>query len=132
MLHADEGAAQVDVENAVPFVQLDLGDRRRLVLDASVVEGDVEPAERLDSARHRRLDLLRLRYVAGNDKHIATRVPDGIGGVAQRIVGTVKNGDASAFGGERDGRGASYATGRAGDESDFTIEAIGKRHGAPC
>jgi hypothetical protein len=34
VLHADEGAAQVDVEDAIPLLQLDFMKRHRLVLDA--------------------------------------------------------------------------------------------------
>jgi hypothetical protein len=60
VLHADKRSAQVDVEDAIPFFEFDLGERRGLVFDARVVERDVEPAERLDSARDPRLDLLRL------------------------------------------------------------------------
>lgn len=125
MFHADEGAAQIDVENAVPLVEFYLSDRRRFVLDAGVVKGHVEPAKCLDSARDRRLDLLRFRYVAGDDHHFATRVPDCSSGVVQRVLSTIKDDDASAFGGERSGGSAPYAAGRAGDEGNLTGEAMG-------
>jgi hypothetical protein len=40
VLHANESAAQVDFEDAVPLIQLDLGNRCCLVLDAGIVERD--------------------------------------------------------------------------------------------
>lgn len=60
MLHADERAAQVDVEDAIPLLQLDFMKRRRLVLDARVIERAVDAAECFDSVCDRGLDFFRL------------------------------------------------------------------------
>jgi hypothetical protein len=128
VLHADKGSAQVDVEDAVPLVEFDLGKRRRLVFNTGVVEGDVQSAERLDSARDRRLNPLGHRYVAGDDQHLPTGILDRICGLPQRILCAVDDGDASAFGGERDSGGAPDAAGSAGNEGDLARKTIGTGH----
>jgi hypothetical protein len=48
VLHGDEHAAEVDRDQAIPFVVGDLVRRLDRLLDACVVEGDVEAAEALD------------------------------------------------------------------------------------
>ena len=83
------------------------------------------------SARDRRLHLLRDRDVAADDQHLATRILDRIGGLPQRILRPVEDGDASAFGGERDGGGAADATGGSGNEGDLAGKTIGAGHALP-
>ena len=47
VLHAQEDAAQVDVDDPVPLLLVVVGGRSRLLrLDAGVVEGEVQPPER--------------------------------------------------------------------------------------
>jgi hypothetical protein len=48
MLHAEEGATKVYVENAVPLLQPDFMKPSRLVLHPSAVECEVDAAERFD------------------------------------------------------------------------------------
>ena len=78
VLHADERAAQIDVEDAVPLVEVDLVQRRRLVLDAGIVEGAVDAAESFDGLSNRSLDLFRPRHIAGEPERFAAfRFNDG-------------------------------------------------------
>jgi hypothetical protein len=60
VLHANEGTAQVDVEDAIPLLQLDFVKRRCLVLDTGVVECAVDTAEGFDCLCDRSLDFFRL------------------------------------------------------------------------
>jgi hypothetical protein len=56
VLHADERTPQIYAEDAIPFLDLDLCKRRRLVLDAGIVECAVDAPEGLNSTRDRSLD----------------------------------------------------------------------------
>jgi hypothetical protein len=45
VFHAEEDATEVDVDDPVPLLLGDVGGRRDRLLDAGVVEGDVESPE---------------------------------------------------------------------------------------
>ncbi len=65
VLHAQENAAEVDVDNAVPLLLLVLRGRNCLPrLDARVVEGEVQPPESLNGLVQRSLHLLGPRHIA--------------------------------------------------------------------
>jgi hypothetical protein len=66
VLHGHERAAQVDRDQAVPFVVADLVNGLDRLLDAGVVEGDVQAAEPLDRGLQRRLELIAARHVASS------------------------------------------------------------------
>ena len=59
VLHAQEDAAQVDVDDPVPLLLVVVGGRSRLPrLDAGVVEGEVQPAKGFDRLVQRRLHVV--------------------------------------------------------------------------
>jgi hypothetical protein len=57
-----KGSRQVDREDRIPFVDRKLVDRRDM-LDAGVVDKQVDRAEARDCVLHHRFDLLGLRHV---------------------------------------------------------------------
>jgi hypothetical protein len=62
--HGQEDAAEVDRDEPVELVVGDLDDRLAGLLDAGVVDRDVEPPEALDHGRERGVDVLGARHVA--------------------------------------------------------------------
>ena len=75
-------------------------------------------AERLDSARDRRLHLLGHRDVAGDYQHLPTRILDRI--CVCRSASSVRSMMATrALGRERDGGGAPDDAGSSGNEGDL-------------
>jgi hypothetical protein len=63
VLHAQEHAAEIDVDDPVPLLLRDIG-RRFLLFDTGVVEGDVQPPEGLDGTVQGRLHILSSCHVA--------------------------------------------------------------------
>src|SRR3954452_14082701 len=102
--------------------------RLRLVLDPSVIEREVEPAEPLDHLRHGGFDLPGYRHVARDRQHLAAGVSQGLTGLLQRVHRPIEYGDARTFRSEAERSRAADAAGRAGDESNLAGEAIGPCH----
>ena len=112
-------------EDAVPLLELDLVKRRRLVLDAGVVERAVDAAEGLDGLCHRGLDLFRLRHVAGDRQHLAAGGLHELARSPQAPAASGPDGDARPFGREGHSGRAADAAGGSGDEGGLAFEAFG-------
>jgi hypothetical protein len=121
--HAHEGAAQVDRRQAVALIVADLVGRLDRLLDAGVVEGDVQATQPLDAGAQRRLDVVGPRYVAGDGERLAANLLDQLRRLLVAVGGDVGDYDACALAGEGEGGGASDAVGRSGDERDLACEA---------
>jgi hypothetical protein len=124
VLHADEGAAQVNVEDAIPLLQLDFVKRRRLVLDAGVVECAVDAAVGFDCLCDCSLDFFRLRHITGDRQHFGACRLHVLCGLLQRRLAPVRDHDARSFGRERDSGRAADAAGGSGDECSLAFKAF--------
>jgi hypothetical protein len=123
VLHAQEGAAEVDRHQAVPLFVGDLGGRPDRLLDARVVEGDIQAAEPLDRRVERRLDLVTARDVAGHGERPAAGLLDHAGRLPVALRGDVGDHDTRALAREGERGGAADAARRSGDERDLPFEA---------
>jgi hypothetical protein len=123
VLHAQEGAAEVDRHEAVPLAVADLASRLDRLLDTRVVEGDVQATEPLDGGLQRRFDVLAAHDVARHRKGLAACLLDHAGRLLIALSCNVGDHHARPFAGERQGGRATDAAGRSGDERDFPVEA---------
>jgi hypothetical protein len=103
---------------------------RRLdrLLDACVVEGDVEAAEALDRSVKRRTDVVGARDVTGHGERVAAGLLDHSRRLAVAVGGDVGHDDVRAFAGEGQRGGAADAGRRSGDEGDLVVEAAHGRN----
>ena len=93
------------------------------LVDAGVVDEDVEAAEVLDGGVDDALGFGGLGDVATDGDGLATGGGDGDDdGVRAGLAGGVVDDDGGAFGGERFGDGGSDTLGCASDDCDFTCE----------
>ena len=121
-LRGEQEAEDVDVEHLVEVFFGDGLDGRELV-DAGVVDEDVEAAEVLDGGVDDALGLGGLGDVAADGDGLAAGGGDGgDDGVGAGLAGGVVDDDGGAFGGERFGDGGADALGCAGDDCDFACE----------
>jgi hypothetical protein len=128
VLHGHERAAQVDRDEAVPFVVGDLVRRVDRLLDAGVVERDVQAPEPLNCRAQRRANVVGARDVAGHREHLAARRLDQPCGLAVAVRRDIRHDDACAFAGEGKRGGAADAARRPGDERHLAVEpAHGRR-----
>src|SRR3954454_2529774 len=81
VLHGHERTAQVDRDEAVPLVVGDLVRRLDRLLDAGVVDRNVQAAEALDRRVQRRSNVVRARDIARRGKRLAARLLDQPGGL---------------------------------------------------
>jgi hypothetical protein len=121
--HAQESAAEVDCHEAVPFVVADLGGRLDRLLDARVVEGDVEAVEPLHRGLQCRFDVLGARDGAGHGERLAAGLLDHASRLLVAVGGDVGDHDARTVAPERECGGAADAAARSGDERDLAVEA---------
>ena len=123
----EERAGEVDVDDALPFVERLLV-RVGELADAGDVADDVGRTEvgddRVDRRRHRRL----VGHVARVGLGLAARVGDAGGGLVACVRGDVEAGDRRTFGGEAARRGPPDAGARAGDDGGLAAEAMVARH----
>src|SRR5438105_5810783 len=123
VLHTQEDTPQVGGDDAFPFRFRDVGDARVALFDSGVVEGDVDPAERVDRTLQGCADLVAAGDVAADGHHVPADLFDGLNGVTAVFLGQVGRDDAGAFTCERDSRRAADAIAGAGDEDDLPSEA---------
>src|SRR6059036_4072598 len=64
VFHAQKDAAEIDTDDAVPFLLGDFGSGRDWLFNACVVEGKVESPERFERLVQRGFHVLRPRHVA--------------------------------------------------------------------
>ena len=117
-----EGGGQIDGENRVPFRRREVLQRRNM-LDAGIVDEDVEPAEFAQS----RFDHLGDR---GGARHVGAGIVDAnvviLGDAFAGSFDLLRLAEAvqhyvRASAGERAGDAETDAAGRAGDERDFAF-----------
>jgi hypothetical protein len=122
VLHGDEHATEVDRHQAVPLRRRDRVGRLDRLLDARVVEGDIQAAEALDGRVERRPQLVVVGHVAGHRQRLAAGLLDQPRRLAVAVLRNIGHGDRRTLGGERQGGGAADAARRAGDEGDPAVE----------
>ena len=121
-LRGEQKAEDVDVEDLVELLFGDGLDGGELV-DAGVVDENVETAEVLDGRVDDALGFGGLGDVAADGDGLATGGGDGgDDGFGAGLAGGVVDDDGCAFGGERLGDGGADTLGCAGDDCDFACE----------
>jgi hypothetical protein len=101
VLHAQEHAAKVDVEDSIPLLFVVIRGRRRLPrFDARVVEGEVQTAEPLSGLREGRVDVLGTGDVTPDGKRPPALRFDQAGRLPVALLGHVGGDHARPFGGE--------------------------------
>ena len=124
VLHAQEHAAEVDVDDPVPLLLVVVRGRGRLLrLDAGVVEGEVQPPERLDRLRQGRLHVLGPRHVAPHGDRPPALLLDQAGRLPVALLGHVGGHHAGPLAGERQRRRAADAVRGPGHERHLSCEA---------
>src|SRR5438067_9525721 len=124
VLHAEEHAAKVDVDDPVPLLVVVLRGRSWLPrLDTSVVESEVEPAESLNCLGHRLLYILGPRHVTPNRHCARALFFYQAGRFLVVVLGHIGGHHAGALAGECQRRCTSDAAGGPGHEGDFPAEA---------
>src|SRR5690606_35170069 len=74
-LRAKEGPGQVGVDDPPPVLQGELGERR-IALNSSVVDEDVEPSKSVDHLLDHRLAILRFRYIPADGDGLSAAIPN--------------------------------------------------------
>lgn len=82
VLHGYEGAAQIDGDQAIPFLVAGLGQRLGCLFDACVVDPDVDRAERVSGRSHGSLDQVAVGHVADSDVRSPSVGSDQLSGLA--------------------------------------------------
>ena len=121
-LRGEQETEDVHVEDLV-VVLFGEGIDGEELLDAGVVDEDVEVAEVLDGCVDEALSLSGLRDIATDGDGFATGGCDGGDHIVRTsLAGGVVDDDGGALRGERFGDGGSDTLGCAGDDCDFTCE----------
>ena len=124
-LGAQPRAGEVDGDDLVPAVDREV-DERGLVLDAGVIDHDVEPTERLDGLVDQRLHLVGFGDVRLDAEAFAAGLGDLIEGgralVAGVAVADPVDHHARPLGGHRDGDRLPDTSRRAGHDRHFVLE----------
>jgi hypothetical protein len=124
-----EGGRQVDRDHRVPLVLGELVDRIR-VLDARIVDQDVQAPEAARRGLDRVVNLLGLRHVGAVkgdlDPGLALEGRTGLLDLV-RVAEPVQH-HLAAFLGERPGHGEPDPAGRSGDEGGLALQSLARRH----
>ena len=86
VLHAGPDAAQVDRVDPVEDLGRLVGGVAGRDLDAGVVEGHVEPAERVDRCLHHGGDAVLVGHVASDAEHLVSCGGEVVGGGAESVL----------------------------------------------
>ena len=120
-----EGGGEIDGENRVPFRRREILQRRH-VLDAGIVDEDIEPAEFAQSRFDHRADRVGARHVGGGvvDANVVI-LGDAFARSFNllRLAETVQH-YVGACAGERAGDAETDAAGRACDQRDFALQRL--------
>src|SRR4051794_20286137 len=109
VLHTQEGAAQVDVDQPRPVFLGGVDERRRWLLDTGVVEGDVQSTEITDGPLNQVLDLTGGRHVARDGEDPPTVHGEYVRGLLVACCVDVGQDHVGALGCEARCRGAADA-----------------------
>jgi hypothetical protein len=107
LLREDRHGLEVDGDDAVPVVPVLVGESGH-VQDARVVAQDVQPAERVDGALQRSLDVGQLRDIGLHGESFATGRLDQLHGLVRGITRVVDGGDLGAFLREAEGHRTTH------------------------
>src|SRR4051794_16065796 len=107
MLHREEYAAQVDIEDPVPFLLTDCRRRLDLIFDPGIVECEIEPPECFDGFVQCGLDFFRLRDVTADGERPPAELLDHPRRFLIAAFRDVSDRDARSLAGERNGGGTA-------------------------
>jgi hypothetical protein len=125
VLHAEENAVKIDVDDAIPLLFVVLGDGcGALWLDACIVKSEVEAAERVSGFVQCGFDLIALRHIATHRECATASLLDQPRGFLIRLLAKVRHGNARARACKRQRRRAPYAARRSGNERDPVCEVL--------
>jgi hypothetical protein len=131
VFHAGPDAAQIDGVDAVEHVGGLVGGVGHRRLDAGVVVGQIEAAERLDCGGHRGCDLLLVGHVAAHGEHPVPGCGECPLSCRQCVGVDVGQCHRRAGLGEGPRRGQAHARAGAGDERDLPGEVVRRVHNFP-
>ncbi|MDF2977597.1 MAG: hypothetical protein K0S40_2325 [Actinomycetospora sp.] len=127
--HGQEDAAEVDRDEPVELVVGDLDDRLAGLLDAGVVDRDVEPPEALDHGRERGVDVLGARHVATQGEGLpAVRLDPsrGVGRPVKRRVPGLRRQEVATLAGLSVDYYTQLERGKAAGVSESVLDAIAR------
>jgi hypothetical protein len=113
-----EDALHVDVDHAVPVVDLQPLERRERH-QPRVVHEDVDPPERFSRASHQSLHVRAPDHIRDHHVRLAARLADVSGEALETVLASRAEGDRSALNGQELRGGFADATARARDDDDF-------------
>jgi hypothetical protein len=128
VFHAGPHAAQVDCGHPIERLRWFVGRVTDRELDARVVEGHVEPAERIDGGGDEGGDLVLVGDVARHPEHLMPGSGQLVADDGQRCLVDVGQHHRSAGLGERAGGGQTHAGAGAGDQGDLAGEVVAWIH----
>ena len=122
---AQEDGTDVGIEHVVIGAARLLLDRRAALLEAGIVEGDVEPAEAFDRGADQAHDVAVLRDVGRHRKRLRPECPARSGGGPDLGLTTARDQHRrGALGGHLQRRGATDAAAASGHQTDFSRHAV--------
>src|SRR5438128_579285 len=121
VFHAQKNAAEIDTDDAIPFLLGDFGSGRDWLFNACVVEGKVEASERFERLVQRGLYVLGSRDVAPDGECATAKILDQTNRLLDARFGDVGDHHASALARERHCCRATNAARSAGYECDFVL-----------
>ena len=130
MLHAQQHATHIDVEDLVVSLDLDFGDITRWQRDAGIVESEVETAKALEGPSDGIRTVLLARDVGLHEQPLPAGLLDERDRFLALCFPPAGDDDIGTLPSECDGGGATDAAGAAGDENDFFSEDRRRRRGA--
>src|SRR5690606_1374898 len=121
---AEEGAGQVDVDHALPFLHGHL-EERRLGHDAGVVHEGIDPPEMLHHRPHHPGDLVGVADVGLERRRLPPQAQDGCDRALRSFpVLHVADGHVGARPGASHGDGGADAAAGAGHEHDLSVQRV--------
>jgi len=120
ILHTKKDAAKVDVQNAVPLLLFEFRYRCVSLFDACVVEGKIQPPERLHRLVQSRLDVFASRHIALDGERMPAFFLDKARRFLAALFRNVRNRHARAFARKRQRRSTSDAASCSGNKRDTT------------
>ena len=122
LLHAQEHAAQVHGHQAVPLVFGHVDDRLHRLFDARIVEGEIEPAERLDRLRDGGFDFVGAGHVTDQCNRLPADFADELCCLFHLLGQMADDRDARAALGERQSGHSPDPAAASGDEGGLAAE----------
>ena len=112
----EKHAAQIGVERLVPALHRHVGKPPGAAVDSRIIDGEMQPAEFGDRSPDRRLDVLGIRDIAGDDEDLAAVGANRARGLLQRRRPAAEDRHRGAARCKFTGDRGTYAGAGAGDE----------------